>query len=90
MCIRDRFPEGDAFIERGLSTMPLYRDGKSGWNSFPFAYAIFTLASLEHPLADKELKYAEERVERALKRLRLVHDPFGLRKLGYEAALERI
>ncbi len=82
--------EGTAFIERGLRTLSLCRDEKYGWQGFHFAYAVFTLASLEHPLADIELRYSAGRIERALNRLRETHDPTGLRKLGYIAALSRI
>lgn len=82
--------EGKAFIQRGLSTVSLNRDGKLGWRNFPFGYMIFSLSSIEHPLADMELKYAEGRIERALRRLRPENDPYGLRKLGYEKALERL
>ena len=82
--------EGKAFVNRGLSTMSLNRDGKLGWRGFQFGYAIYALSSLEHPLADKELKYAGGRIERSLRRIRPQNDPHGLRKRGYEIALERI
>ena len=82
--------EGQPFLERGLSTMSISRDGKLGWVNFPFGYTVFSLASLDHPMADKELEYAAGRIERALRRLRTTQDPYGLRKLGYKAALERI
>jgi len=85
-----KLKEGMPFVERGLSTMSLNRDDKLGWTKFQFAYTVYTLASLEHPQADKELKYAGGRIERALRLLRKSHDPYGLRKLGYEKALERI
>ncbi|MCK5833460.1 hypothetical protein KAH81_07305 [bacterium] len=83
-------PEGMPFLERGLTTLSLSRDGKLGWKGFQFAYTIFALASLEHTLADSELIYAGGRIERALKLLRISRDPYGLRRLGYEAALKRI
>lgn len=82
--------EGKAFVNRGLTTLNLNRDSKLGWRSFPFGYTVFALASLEHPLADNELKYAEGRIERALRRLRPANDPHGLRQLGYIKALERV
>jgi len=82
--------EGEAFVHRGISTMSLIRDGKLGWRGFSFGYTIYSLSSLELPLADKELKYAGGRIERALRRIRPTNDPHGLRKLGYEKALNRI
>ncbi len=82
--------EGQYFIERGLSTMSLIRDSKRGWKSFQFGYSIFALSSLEHPLADKELKYAGGRIERSLKHLRASSDPHGLRMFGFEQALSRV
>lgn len=82
--------EGNAFVHRGLSTLSLCRDSKLGWRGFPFGYTVFTLASLEHPIADKELKYAAGRIERALRRMRPTYDPHGLRELGYKKALERV
>ncbi len=85
-----KLEEGKAFVHRGLSTLNLNRDSKLGWRAFPFGYTVFTLTSLEHPLADKELKYAAGRIERALRRMRPTNDPHGLRKLGYKKALERV
>lgn len=84
------FKKGIPFVERGLSTMSLTRDAKLGWRGFQFGYTVYALSSLEHNLADRELKYAGGRIERALRRLRKSNDPFGLRKLGYEKALEII
>jgi len=82
--------EGESFVERGLLSMNLVRDGKLGWNTFPFSYSIYALASLNHPIADEELKYAQGRIERSLRLLRISRDPYGLRKLGFEYALERL
>ncbi|RKZ30567.1 hypothetical protein DRQ36_05100 [bacterium] len=82
--------EGLPFVERGLSTMSLDRDSKLGWKGFQFGYTVYALSSLEHPLADRELKYSGGRIERALRRIRRSEDPYGLKRLGYENALERI
>jgi len=79
-----------SFLERGLSFMKLLRDGKLGWNNLGFPYAVFTLVTLDHPLANIELKYASGRIERSLKLLRPSQDPFGLKKLAFEAALLKV
>ncbi len=88
--VASEIDEGKAFVHRGLSTVSMNRDGKLGWRNFPFGYTVFALSSLEHPIADVELKYAEGRIVRALRRLRPENDPFGLRQLGYKKALERL
>ncbi len=88
--IASELPEGLPFVERGLTTMNISHDDKLGWRGFQFTYTVYALASLEHPLADRELKYAAGRIERAHRRIRKSEDPYGLRKLGFESALKRV
>ncbi len=88
--IASKLPIGESFVKRGIKTMNLSHDNKSGWRGFQFGWTVYSLASLEHPLADRELQYAAGRIERAHRRLRKSNDPYGLRKLGYESALKRV
>jgi hypothetical protein len=57
-------PKQWGWLEKGLSGIRSMRDGKGGWNMFPFHYTLFTLLDIDLPAARKELAYAARRCEK--------------------------
>ncbi len=56
-------------LENGLVELRRSRDGSGRWKRFPFFYTLLALADIDLPAVSDEIRYAEEGIERALRRL---------------------
>jgi hypothetical protein len=55
-------------LTKGVKQLRNVRDGKGGWDRFPFWYTVLALVEIEQPQARAELKYAAPLLERTAKR----------------------
>lgn len=62
--LKDARPE--RWLAAGMRTLKMRRDGKGGWQGFPFWYAILALREIGLPSAAQELRYASPVCERYL------------------------
>jgi hypothetical protein len=62
------FPDKERLINRGLHEMQSRRSADGKWQTYPFYYSIYTLASLGFTAAREELSYARPAIERYLHR----------------------
>jgi hypothetical protein len=51
-----------------MARLKMLRNGKGGWQRFPFHYTLLALTEVGPEIADDELKYAADECERRLKR----------------------
>jgi hypothetical protein len=52
----------------GINYLKKHRDGKGGWNRFPFYYTLLALSEMGEKAASREIQYAAPVLERMLKR----------------------
>jgi hypothetical protein len=55
-------------LHRGIEHLRSRRDGKGGWRTFPFWYAMLALSEIDAPGARAEIQYASAELERAVAR----------------------
>ncbi len=75
-------------LRKGIQHLRSVRDGKGGWQTFPFWYAMLALSEIELPGAGAEIRYASAGLERAAGRSSATR--FGRRRQAIaERALTR-
>lgn len=55
-------------LKKGLQSLRPRRDGKGGWQTFPFWYTVLLLSEVDLQTAKAELRYAAPALERAARR----------------------
>jgi hypothetical protein len=58
------------YLEKMISNLSKFRDGKGGWNGFPYFFTLLALVEIESPIVDAELNYALPFAEQRFKRSR--------------------
>ena len=66
-------------VERMLTQLTKYRDGKGGWKGFPYFFTLLALSEINSSLADDELNYTLEFVEMRFRRSR-TEEPYNSRR----------
>ena len=62
------FDRRDERLKSGVARLKKWRDGKGGWNRYPFHYTLLALTEIGPEIAGDELRYAAEACRRRLKR----------------------
>lgn len=57
-------------LDEGIAVLHDFHDGGGRWGRFPFFYTLLALSEIDHPIAQKEINYAQPECERVFKRLR--------------------
>lgn len=63
-------PEYSKNLPEGIKVLHDYHDGAGRWGRFPFFYTLLALSEIDHPIARKEIVYAQPECERVLNHIR--------------------
>ncbi len=61
-------PGAEHWLDRGMKTLKVHRDGTGKWRRFPFFYTLLALSEIDLPGARNEMKYTARLCEQFLAR----------------------
>ena len=66
-------------LEKMISHLSKFRDGKGGWKGFPYFLTLLALSEIQSPIAEHEINYALPFIEQRFKRSRS-DEPYSSRR----------